>query len=129
MESMRGAADHSRARVVSRNTTGSKVRLHFCRRVLRKGDDGMSSAPPRFLFDREYATTDDDRELLTTEEGIPQDQNRWEVGCVLCRVEMEQLGGGRCAPLLAAQQRVDAVLTDLNAGMTLDDAVRKHVAS
>ena len=86
-------------------------------------------SPPRFLLGREYATTEDERELLSTGEGEAQEQNRWDVGCLICRVSLEQLGDGRCAPVAESQSRVDALLRDLDAGMPLDDAVRKHVVT
>ena len=91
----------------------------------------QEAAPPRSLRGREYVTTGDERELLTTGEDEAQEQNRWEVGCLMCRVSssIEQLGGRRCALIAESQSRVDALLRDLEAGMPLDDAVRKNAVS
>ena len=47
----------------------------------------------------------------------------------MCRISVEQLGDGRCTLVAESQSRVDALLSDLEAGMPLDDAVRKHAAS
>ena len=104
------------------------MRLHFFRRILSSSAD-ETGGPPRSLLGREYATTEDERELLSTGEGEAQEQNRWEVGCLMCRISVEQLGDGRCALVAESQSRVDALLSDLEAGMPLDDAVRKHAAS
>ena len=48
---------------------------------------------------------------------------------MMCRVSVEQLGGGWCALIAESQSRVDALLRDLEAGMPLDDAVRKNAVS
>ena len=42
---------------------------------------------------------------------------------------VDPLGDGRCAPAAASQRRVDSLLSDLNAGMPLDEAVRRHVVA
>ena len=66
--------------------------------------------------------------MLTAEVEEAQVQNRWDVGSLLCRVNVTQLGEGRCALDAASQQRVDAIISDLNTGKPLDQAVREHIA-
>ena len=128
--SQRGTTDHARARVVSRMTSGAKVRLHFYKRVLHLADD-TSGGPPRSLLGHDYTTTPDDRELLSTQEGESQIQNRWDVGCLLCRVRMDALGleDGQCAPDAQSQCCVDTILGHLNAGTALDESLKQVLGS
>lgn len=128
--SSRGTADHARARVVTRTMSGAKFRLRFWRRV--PFDAGMISGEPRVLLGRRYATmTDDsDREFLDTSQDAPQIQNRWDVGCLLCRVKVTDIG---CAPTCVLSREshgmVGAILSSLDAGTPLDEAVRSHAAA
>ena len=97
--SQRGTVDHDRARIISRQTTGAQVRLHFFRRVVARGRQSS-----RDLLGRLYAITADGRELLTYAPTEAQVQNRWKVEALLCRVLVEDAGNAReCAARASAR--------------------------
>jgi hypothetical protein len=128
LASSRGVPNHDRARVVSRHTRGAQARLKFFRRV--ELETAVSSGPARVLLGHSYAThTSPPHTELFTKTDAPQVENRWEVGSLLCRVGIVDVGlYPQCALSAASQRSVDAILKDLNSGMfTLDEAITKHV--
>ena len=125
--SQRGTADHDRARVVSRRTTGAMVRLHFFRRVPAV-EDGSNNNARRSLLGRSYATTADGRELLTYAPTEAQVQNRWKVEALLCRVSVERTGNEQHVPVLASQRCVDSIVSDLNGGASIENAIANGLA-
>ena len=98
--SMRGTADHSRARVVSRYTPGAKVRLHFYRRVDHEGEEEMSD-PPRSLLGCYYATT-----ASCSRPKRMRHRNRTDGMLDVCSTELRwsslAMGDARLAPLRRA---------------------------
>ena len=49
------------------------------------------------------------------------------VETLLCRVVVEEAGDAQHAPTLASQRCVDAIINDLDAGTSLEDAITRHV--
>ena len=128
--SQRGTENHARARVVSRTTAGAKFRLHFFRRLAFRlaADKGVvdEDSAPRSLLGVDYATTPDGSEHLDKSDGEAQVLNRWDVGILLCRVEIRMSGGTPiCALAKESQRRVGAILTELDSGTSIDSAFEK----
>ena len=147
--SRRGTADHSRAKVINRSTQGAKFRLRFYSRVekndaVAKGrvgnDDTASRVAERDLLGHSYAVarmdgpdgtpSNDCCELLDRTDEAPQPQNRWDAGTLLCRVDVTPW---RASPFvvvsIASQRRVDAIITALDLGASIDEAISAHRAS
>jgi hypothetical protein len=147
--SRRGTADHSRAKVINRSTQGAKFRLRFYSRVekndaVAKGrvgnDDTASRVAERGLLGHSYAVarmdgpdgtpSNDCCELLDRTDEAPQPQNRWDAGTLLCRVDVTPW---RASPFvvvsIASQRRVDAIITALDLGASIDEAISAHRAS
>ena len=80
------------------------------------------------LLGRSYATTDDGRELLVFSDTASEIQNRWKVESLLCRVDLECVEGGHHSMVVWSQRLVGGILTELNSGTSLEDAISKHIS-
>ena len=136
----------------AQRTKGTKFRLRFYSRVEKNGavakgrvgdDDTASRVAERGLLSHSYAVarmggsdvtpSNDCCELLdrTDDEAAPQQpQNRWDAGTLLCCVDVTPR---RASPFvvvsIAPQRRVGAIITALDLGASIDEAISAHHAS